>query len=549
MSALFDAVGFYLDHVAVIGGVALLLLATVCLGVAAMRRAKWRRRVTGSDGITPGTLFPGTVAASPADPQALLRDLSRSRKSHVVVLPWMGATDLSAGPSDPPSNDTLVPFEGFLHHFRDIPADQPIDLLLLHDRIVPPALARRFAKILMAHKGRITAIIPYRAYSGSCLLALAADEIVMAKDAALVFDPFDIKHFVVAAQMKGLRRMSDTALMGYHFVVQHVRETLWLAGILLKKRNVLRWRKFARLISNGCYTHGAPARAEDLRSWGLNVRTQDVIENIEVPDVERAGTVLFSKSQVQATSSHRIAPTCAAACPAGDARAAMLSLQQRRNTKLVSIVHAQGTSEDRVDHQTIAEALKAIRSTPAGVDLDIILHTRGGDALGADQIVRALKAHKGRKTFFVPYNAFSAGTIMALTGDEIFLSPIASLGPIDTQINGVPAARLAYVLQAKPPRLIEDDVLAAALHARDRIVEDHHRAVASMKGNYSRGRARRIARTLNDGYLSHSFPIMYEEARKIGLNVKLGVPEEVFTIVDSFLFESGDFCSVIHCAD
>lgn len=70
-----------------------------------------------------------------------------------------------------------------------------------------------------------------------------------------------------------------------------------------------------------------------------------------------------------------------------------------------------------------------------------------------------------------------------------------------------------------------------------------------MKGNYSRGRARRIARTLNDGYLSHGFSIMYEEARKIGLNVKLGVPEEVFTIVDSFLFESGNFCSVIHCAD
>lgn len=548
MSALFDAVGFYLDHMAVIGGVAM-LLAAFLLSAIAMRWLKERRLATATAGATLSAMLPPTATASSADPEALLRDFARSRKSHVVVLPWMGETNLSVDPAEPPTSHTLVPFEGFLHHFRDIPVDQPIDLLLLHNRMVPPSDARRFAKILMAHKGRITAIIPYRAYGGSCLLALAADEIVMAKDAALVFDPFDIKRFVVAAQMKGLRRMSDAALMRYHFVVQHVRETLWLAGILLKKRKVLRWRKLARLISNGRYTHGAPARAEDLRSWGLNVRTQDVIENIEVPDVERAGTVLFSRSQVQATSAHRVAPTCAAACPSGDARAAMLSLQQRRNTKLVSIVHAQGTSEDRVDDQTIAEALKAIRSTPAGVDLDIILHTPGGDALGADQIVRALKAHKGRKTFFVPYNAFSAGTIMALTGDEIFLSPIASLGPIDTQINGVPAARLAYVLQAKPPRLIEDDVLAAALHARDRIVEDHHRAVASMKGNYSRGRARRIARTLNDGYLSHSFPIMYEEARKIGLNVKLGVPEEVFTIVDSFLFESGDFCSVIHCAD
>lgn len=279
------------------------------------------------------------------------------------------------------------------------------------------------------------------------------------------------------------------------------------------------------------------------------MRTLDVIDTIEIPDVERAGTVLFSKSHTQTANAHRVSPSCAAACPAGDARTAMLSLQQSRNTKLVSIVHADGTSEDSVGNQTIAEALKAIRSTPAGVDLDIILHTPGGDALGADQIVRALKAHKGRKTFFVPYDAFSAGTIIALTGDQIFLSPIAALGPIDTQINRIPAARLAYVLQNKPARHIDDEVLTLASLARDRIRDDYRRAVASMRGNYSRGRARRIARTLNDGYLSHSFPIMYEEARKIGLNVKLGVPEEVFTIVDSFLFDAGDFCSVIHCAD
>lgn len=549
MSALFDAVGFFLDHGAAIGGVAVLLVAAAWLGVTAARRLNRRWLVTATAGATRAASLPLTASAAPADPQALLRDLARGRKSHVVVLPFMGETNLAADPSEPPSADALVPFEGFLHHFRDIPADQPVDLLLLHDRLIPLPHARRFAKILMAHKGPITAIIPYRAYGGSCLLALAADEIVMAKDAALVFDPFDLKRFQVAAQLKGLQRMSDAALMRYHLVVQHIRETHWLAGILLRKRKIRRWRKLARLIGNGHFTHGAPARAEDLVSWGLRVRTQDVIENIEVPDMERAGTVLFSASQTQATSVHKVSPTCAAACPAGDARSAMLSLQQRRNTKLVCIVHANGTSENHLDEQTIAEALKAIRSTPAGTDLDIILHTPGGDALGADQIVRALKAHKGRKTFFVPYNAFSAGTIMALTGDEIFLSPIGSLGPIDTQINGIPAARLAYLLEAKPARLIEDDMLAAAAHARDRIAEDHRRAVASMKGNYSRGRARRIARTLNDGHLSHSFPIMYEEARKIGLNVKLGMPEEVFTIVDSFLFESGDFCSVIHCAD
>jgi hypothetical protein len=259
----------------------------------------------------------------------------------------------------------------------------------------------------------------------------------------------------------------------------------------------------------------------------------------------------------------------------------MRALEQRRGTRLISIIHDERMSEDSVGKSTIAEALRAIRLTPAGTDLDIILHTPGGEALGAAQLVHALKDHKGRKTVFVPCMAFSAGTILALTADQIVLSDFATLGPIDVQlptassarnlslwvnkpenkldkieivyiqdeIGQRPAAALKSLLQHKRPRDIDDRLLKDAVYARDRIPEDHARAVASMRGNYSRARAERIARTLNDGYLSHGFPIMYEEARKIGLNVKLGVPDEVFTIVDSFLSSGNGFCSVIHCPD
>ena len=69
-----------------------------------------------------------------------------------------------------------------------------------------------------------------------------------------------------------------------------------------------------------------------------------------------------------------------------------------------------------------------------------------------------------------------------------------------------------------------------------------------MSGNYSRWTANRIAHFLNDGTLSHGYPVQYEEAKKIGLHVTLGIPDEVYTIVDSFLFAPGGFCSVIHCS-
>ena len=183
------------------------------------------------------------------------------------------------------------------------------------------------------------------------------------------------------------------------------------------------------------------------------------------------------------------------------------------------------------------------------MDLDIILHTPGGSALGASQIVRALKAHKGRKTFFVPYEAFSAGTILALTGNEIFMSEVASLGPIDVQYGNVPAAAFASLLKYKRVRDIDDDGLRLAVKADNAMRVYHKKAVALMKGNYSRLRAERIARTLNSGHLSHGFPLMYKEARMTGLHVRLGVPEEVFTIVDSAIARDDGFCSVIHCSD
>jgi hypothetical protein len=69
-----------------------------------------------------------------------------------------------------------------------------------------------------------------------------------------------------------------------------------------------------------------------------------------------------------------------------------------------------------------------------------------------------------------------------------------------------------------------------------------------MKGTYSGWRARQIARFLNDGHLTHGYPVMFEEAKRIGLNVKLDMPEEVFTIVDEFTESRGTFCSVIHCS-
>ena len=66
--------------------------------------------------------------------------------------------------------------------------------------------------------------------------------------------------------------------------------------------------------------------------------------------------------------------------------------------------------------------------------LDVYLETPGGSGETAEEIVRFLRAKFQTIRFVVSGEAKSAGTIMALAGDDILMTETGSLGPIDAQI-------------------------------------------------------------------------------------------------------------------
>ena len=66
--------------------------------------------------------------------------------------------------------------------------------------------------------------------------------------------------------------------------------------------------------------------------------------------------------------------------------------------------------------------------------LDFILETPGGSGEVAEDIVRSLRGKFDEIAVLVPGTAKSAGTIMAMAGDEILMEPSSSLGPIDAQL-------------------------------------------------------------------------------------------------------------------
>lgn len=85
----------------------------------------------------------------------------------------------------------------------------------------------------------------------------------------------------------------------------------------------------------------------------------------------------------------------------------------------------------------------------------VILHTDGGIVEEVRNIVQVLRHHYDHVHFLVPVCAMSAGTVLALSGDKIYMDYFSRLGPIDPQLstsNGVIPA-LSYLHQYE--KLIE----------------------------------------------------------------------------------------------
>jgi hypothetical protein len=68
-------------------------------------------------------------------------------------------------------------------------------------------------------------------------------------------------------------------------------------------------------------------------------------------------------------------------------------------------------------------------------DIDVFLVTPGGTAETVIQFVDALRSRFNTVEFLLPYQAMSAGTLWALSGERIWMDRRACLGPVDPQVR------------------------------------------------------------------------------------------------------------------
>ena len=216
---------------------------------------------------------------------------------------------------------------------------------------------------------------------------------------------------------------------------------------------------------------------------------------------------------------------------AGARRRALGRLSSKRGATVITLIHRQETISllgvplmRHIDLDDSESVLRAIRETPPGQPIEIILHTPGGLVLAASQIAQALADHDGKITAVVPHYAMSGGTLIALAADEIVVDLHSALGPIDPQLGQWPAASVVAV--ANQPGDHDDNTLILADIGRKALRQVEELAARLLSRHLEQKRAEEIAQLLATGVWTHDHPLLARDAEQLGLPIRIGVPAE-----------------------
>jgi len=167
--------------------------------------------------------------------------------------------------------------EQILRAIRLTPADMPVDLIL-HTPGGLVLAAEQIAHALVRHPAKVTVFVPHYAMSGGTLLALAADEIVMDRNAVLGPIDAQVGKYPAVSLLKVLETKSvdeiddethilaDIAGKATRQVKDTVREILEGNGV--ERSEALR---VVDALTSGKWTHDYPISVEEVQRLGLPV--------------------------------------------------------------------------------------------------------------------------------------------------------------------------------------------------------------------------------------------------------------------------------------
>ena len=201
----------------------------------------------------------------------------------------------------------------------------------------------------------------------------------------------------------------------------------------------------------------------------------------------------------------------------------------RKGHKLCLVIHE---GNQMLDDEEATDIIGEVHKLEKRQPVDLILHTHGGTVPATLRVADALTG-RAKTAAFVPFYSQSAGTLIALATQKIFLGKGASLGPLDMQSYGVRARDIVQTAEELGDNESEELRLAAKDAARA-LKEEVNRVCTRInprhKGWFGLAGCT-LAENLTLGESPHWEPIRYREAKRLGINVSKKLPDLLYGCV------------------
>lgn len=197
----------------------------------------------------------------------------------------------------------------------------------------------------------------------------------------------------------------------------------------------------------------------------------------------------------------------------------------RKGHTVVALIHE---GDQGLDAEDATDVLSSIHALEPDAPVDVILHTHGGSAAAANRIAAAL-VERPNTAAFIPFYAESAGTEVALAVEQIFLGKDAHLSPIDIHIEGTPARDIVHLAKSMGPRASEGLQLAAKVARR--ALRDEAKTVDALIHANHKQNGSALAKRLTSSRSYHGELIRLATAKRLGLNVESGVPQQLYGFI------------------
>jgi len=199
----------------------------------------------------------------------------------------------------------------------------------------------------------------------------------------------------------------------------------------------------------------------------------------------------------------------------------------------------------------IPEFCRQIINVPDdATEIDLLVVSRGGDPIVSWRVVSLLRERFDKVFVLIPYEAYSAATLIALGADEIVMHPFSNLGPVDPQLRGVKkipgkpgeqeeirfgAEDLSHYIDfvRKDVGISDQEQMERAFELVCGEVGSIPIGIAKRSSNLAlslgekllklhmddHNKVKAISEALNKSFYHHGYPVGRKEAKEIGLKV------------------------------